>query len=219
MNEEKTLIGLAGNAGAGKDYTYDRLRRYLKDRAVIRVALADEVRFEVQETLLEGLDIGRLPAVWDKPYPTEVRALLQWWGTELRRAQDEDYWVNKAAETIDGIFREGPALVVVTDVRFENEADMVHDLGGHVFEVTAPKEVREKRIGTLPPAHASEVIDFPTDGYIKNGKYFSIGPSALNAVPGMEPTCLPCSFLHVHRYHDHGDVNPLWEVQDFYANA
>lgn len=207
------LIGLTGYAGAGKDYTYEALKLYLKDRPVIRVALADEVRFEVQDYLNNG---DHLSAVWNKPYPREIRSLLQWWGTELRRSQDEDYWVNKAAETIDGVWREFPngALVVVTDVRFDNEAEMVRDLGGIVLEVIAPEETRRKRLGGhLPPAHASEVIDFDVDGKVKNGRTFSLPLRATQYLEGFHPKCLPCHFLYAHPIHDFGVTNDLWEAQ------
>lgn len=53
--------------------------------------------------------------LYKKPTPAPVRSLLQWWGTELRRSQNENYWINMLKSTI-----QYPA--VITDIRFPNEA-------------------------------------------------------------------------------------------------
>lgn len=49
---------------------------------------------------------------------SELRGVLQWWGTEFRRAQDPDYWVKK---TVTRINEEKPQVAVITDMRFPNE--------------------------------------------------------------------------------------------------
>lgn len=154
-------VGLTGYAGAGKDYVCQWLREH-SSKAVHRVAFADGVRMEIQETLLPSPE-GSLPALWDKPYPETIRRLLQWWGTDLRRAQDPDYWVAhgmaRASELDDYLTSE--SLIVFTDVRFENEAAAIKDAGGIVFQVMADEGVRAERLGgSLPPAHASEEIDY-----------------------------------------------------------
>ena len=177
------LIGLAGHAGAGKDHTYHTLVEMFPDWKVARVAFADGVRMEVEEALTEGLARTHLPALWEKPYSYEVRRLLQWWGTELRRAEDEDYWVKKGIERIEGYERFAD-LVVVTDVRFENEAVAIREAGGIVAEVYADEIIRARRLGgALPPAHASEIIDFEVDAIIGNNST-PILPPAVNVYLG-----------------------------------
>lgn len=163
-----SVLGLAGMAGAGKDYTYSRLAEALQDvRPVYRVSFADELRYELDALL--NLPRGN-SAFWSKPYPEPVRWILQHYGTDYRRAQDPDYWVHLAmAHAEDVLDTEPDALIVVTDVRFENEAEAIRDMpGGVVAEVVAADPVRIARIGTLPPAHASEVIDFEPDYRIDN---------------------------------------------------
>jgi hypothetical protein len=159
------LLGLAGHAGAGKDYTYAALRANLEPGVIVeRVAFADGLKFDIEE----ALEVGPfdLPALRDKPYSPEIRSLLQWWGTELRRDQyGDDYWIRKGMEMV----READQwadLVVITDVRFQNEADAVREAGGMVVGIVAPRSVREDRIGKLPPQHASEEIDFEIDAFI-----------------------------------------------------
>jgi hypothetical protein len=189
------LIGLTGFAGSGKDFTHKAIEKFFQedDRTwVYRVALADELRQEIED--LFTVDGRYLPAVWEKPYSDGVRWILQHYGTEFRRAQDEDYWSNKAAITI-GAFDQPGQIVVVTDVRFANEADMIHGLGGIVVEVQAPAGVRAGRLGgALPPAHASEVIDFETDAVIRNTGVPVLPETVLDFI-GLDHRCNGCITL------------------------
>lgn len=59
-----------------------------------------------------------------------VREILQWHGTEFRRAQDPNYWVSQMR-----IFIKNNPWVIIDDVRFENEADLVKELGGVVIRI------------------------------------------------------------------------------------
>lgn len=58
--------------------------------------------------------------------------LLQWWGTEYRRTQDPNYWVKHWA---DGINKNAD-IVLVTDMRFENEAAAIKAVGGYTVRVS-----------------------------------------------------------------------------------
>lgn len=163
------VLGLCGYAGSGKDHVF----RWLNDNTTMRVtrlALADQVRYEVAD--LFGLD-AHAEVLWKKPYPEGLRWILQHYGTEYRRAADPDYWVKKAHQALLDLYLEdepGTHLVVITDVRFGNEADLVRYWGGLTALVDAPDMVRRERLGgQLPPKHASEVVDFDYDITIDNG--------------------------------------------------
>ena len=66
----------------------------------------------------------------------------------------------------------------MTDVRFANEADAIRGMGGFVAEVVASDSARRRRLGgALPPPHPSEVIDFKTDGVIRNFDYPTLPPT------------------------------------------
>lgn len=149
------IIGLTGRAGSGKDYTY----KWLADQGyrVMRFAWADNLRREIEEVLADSM---HLPALWDKPYPPEVRALLQWWGTDLRRKEDPDYWIKKMAGKLAPFVKGGHSddqAAVITDVRFPNEAEALQRLGGTIIKIWAPTAIRKGRLGKLPEEHASEV--------------------------------------------------------------
>lgn len=148
------LVGFTGYAGAGKDFVADLIideLQVINNIWVEKVGWANGVREEIQEVLAHGLFLEPL---WSKPTDTEViRPLLQWWGTELRRAQDPDYWVKWG---LDKIRTEGLGEVVfMPDTRFKNEADAIRDAGGFIVRVEADEDVRYKRIGKTP-SHESE---------------------------------------------------------------
>jgi hypothetical protein len=76
------------------------------------------------------------------------RTILQWWGTDYRRAQDVNYWVRQLMERLN---REQPDVALITDVRFPNEVDAIHRAGGLVVKVT-----RTTAPDIVVPGHASE---------------------------------------------------------------
>jgi hypothetical protein len=83
---------------------------------------------------------------WVQPEPNpEISALapygkhpklLQWWGTEYRRAQDENYWVKKTFAAIPANLD----IAIITDVRFPNEAEGVISRGGYTVNVQRLRE-------------------------------------------------------------------------------
>lgn len=71
---------------------------------------------------------------WDnaKQEP-QVRRLLQDLGVAARKLIDEDIWVKVALRSVSPGDR-----VVITDVRFENEAKHISELGGQLWRVKRP---------------------------------------------------------------------------------
>lgn len=141
------LIAFTGHARVGKDFAAGALRPMGFDR----VAFADGVRQAlyaidplVEKRIEHNGGVVRLATLvdqvgWDqaKQYH-EVRELLQRVGTEAGRdVHGEDCWVRRAEREIDRRLAAGTP-VVVTDVRFANEADMVRRKGGVVVRVVRP---------------------------------------------------------------------------------
>lgn len=95
-----------------------------------------------------------------------VRQLLQYMGTEARTVFCEDFWVDQvlpkpisAREQYQGSASTeytlknrypGAATLAFTDLRFENEARRIIDLGGFNLEVVRP--------GVTSDGHASELV-------------------------------------------------------------
>lgn len=148
------LIGLCGMAGAGKDSVADVL---VREHGYVRLALADPLRaaaLRLNPIVADGgLGLLRLSEVvehmgWDaaKRSLPEVRRLLQVFGAEvIREMCGEDFWVDLALRS-----SRGQEDVVITDVRFHNEALAIHEAGGHIYRVVRPG------VEPLPGGHASE---------------------------------------------------------------
>jgi len=66
-----------------------------------------------------------------------VRRILQWWGTEYRRAQDYDYWT-KAWEKKLREYDLTNTHVLVDDVRFVNELEIIKKHGGVFIKIERP---------------------------------------------------------------------------------
>lgn len=68
--------------------------------------------------------------------PRTPRAIMQQWGTEYRRAQRVNCWLDLLRERIHQLHAlDGRTRFVVTDCRFENEAHMICAMGGVVWQV------------------------------------------------------------------------------------
>jgi hypothetical protein len=158
------LVGLIGKKRVGKDSFASVL---VQKFGYERVALADPLR----EAAL-GLDpiVGTFPLSVDaalvtrewrlsdvidaigweraKDYVPEVRRTLQRLGTESVRALDEDFWIRIAFARIDKL-RAAGIPVVVTDVRYENEAEAVRNKRGYLVRIT-------RDLDDAKDAHASE---------------------------------------------------------------
>ena len=74
-----------------------------------------------------------------------VRTVLQYWGTEVRRKQDDNYWVNKAIKAVYEHIANGRS-VYVSDVRFPNEADAIKEFLGNVIRLDVSDEEQSRRI-------------------------------------------------------------------------
>ena len=121
-------IGLCGYMRSGKDTIADYLiEKYGYKRLGFAQALKEEV----------ARGVGCTPAeLNEEPLRSQVRPVLQIWGTEFRRAQDPNYWTNQASEKIDAQFDDVP--LVFNDVRFHNEIAMLRSRGFVIIKVDMP---------------------------------------------------------------------------------
>ena len=146
------LLGLTGPAGAGKSVAAS----YLEERwAFVALAFADPLR-DMIGTLLSHVDVDGAWMVERslKELPVNVigasyRTLAQTLGTEWgRRCVHEDLWLRIAEYRVNQALHHGDH-VVLTDVRFPNEAAWLRAAGGTL--------VRIEREGIEPVrAHESE---------------------------------------------------------------
>lgn len=130
------IIGLTGKKQTGKDTVFNILKRTIKPpNRVLRLAFADAVKDEVACAC--GVTVKEIEADKDT-----YRPVLQWWGTEFRRKLKGDkYWIDKVCKKIIALTDTNPTyltLLVVTDVRFQNEADFIKFCNGYIVKVIRP---------------------------------------------------------------------------------
>ena len=96
--------------------------------------------------------------------PRTPRAIMQQWGTEYRRAQRVNYWLELLRSRITQLHAlDGRSRFVITDCRFENEAAMIRAMGGVVWQITRtdvqPVEGQHASATDGTKLHPSVVID------------------------------------------------------------
>lgn len=131
--------------------------------------------------IIEDLNNGISPDSY-KRSPGVWRG-LQLLGTDIRRQQDNDYWVKKTIAFIVKKLEEGTS-VFVSDVRFLNEIKAMEDLGAPTIRMEVTPEVQRERLigrdGTEPTqealTHPSEVSldDYVFDIVVDNNGSLSI---------------------------------------------
>lgn len=145
-----TVIGLAGKKQSGKDTVFEIARKQLPKLRVGRAAFADPLKAEVAH--VTQMNVNFIEANKDK-----LRLLLQAWGADFRRQfYGQEYWVNAMRHVLRDADKHADVLFI-TDLRYENEAEFVHELGGVV--------VRVDRDGGDNDTHSSETVMDGYDGY------------------------------------------------------
>lgn len=150
------IIGLSGRKRSGKDTVYSIIQEEAAHRQPHRVAFADPLKEEVSALL--NVPVADLEA--DK---ARFRGILQWWGTEWRRGQNPNYWIDLTRARIRAL-RGSTGMVVVTDVRFPNEAELIESMGGTVVRIS------RLEADTVVDPHSSEVVmdSYPFRHVIRN---------------------------------------------------
>lgn len=164
------LIGLAAKARCGKDTVAGYLGR---SAGIAQYAFAYPLKRGVQEMF--GLTDEQtwndsLKEVVIPEYGKSPRQLFQLAGTEFgRQMVAQDVWVRRAKVEIEERRRESALTtsivngMVITDIRFENEAAMIREQGGTVWHI-------ERHGAPQINAHSSEdgVVKHPTDIVLLN---------------------------------------------------
>ena len=152
------ILGISGKMGSGKTTLADHI--VLIVPGCVRKAFGDPLKIEASLEYGFPLDWayrGKDRVVHSHRGANTVRDLLQYWGTDVRRAQDPIYWL-KAMDKYVGQDLDAGAHVVVDDVRFENEADWVLARGGVLVRV-------DTYDGWVPGPFSEHVSETDLDDY------------------------------------------------------
>lgn len=111
---------------------------------------------ELDDYLRKLRTITGLPEIKKQGLRAETpRQVLQLIGTEYIRKANPDYWLHRAGRFADANPRNN---IVITDVRFKNEAEWVKRRGGKVVQI-----LRISKAAEVGGEHESETIDFTPD--------------------------------------------------------
>lgn len=146
------LIALHGKARSGKD-TF--ARGLLANHGFVRMAFADPLKSAVaglfnipQQTAFSDDKTQVLPA-----WGLTLRDVLQRFGTEAMRGTfGDDFWIKRwHAEYRECI---KVSNVIVTDLRFPNEAEMIRSMGGTIVHI----QREDGGLAGSAAQHASEQV-------------------------------------------------------------
>lgn len=162
------LIGISGRAGSGKNTVYDYLKEQYVD--VYEEAFADPLKFAASEAFGIPLMDFYEPEKKEIPNPywgVSPRKIAQFVGTEMFRNTvsglipgiESNFWIRRLESKLTGQSRSDKDgdyipgdVVVITDVRFQNEYDWIIKNGGWMLFLERDSAAGEVGIA----GHASE---------------------------------------------------------------
>ena len=175
-------IVIAGKMGFGKDYVGTLIKDTYSN--IVKISFADALKEEVEHIInllrnnasLEHVAY-EMNVTKDEIFPmyeamvqfdnvnkltvnkknSTIRFMLQYWGTDVRRKNDENYWVQKTVDKILEINKLGN-VALITDGRFPNELKGVSKLNGITIQLDISKEKQIENLlnrdGILPNEEA-----------------------------------------------------------------
>ncbi|AYA64284.1 deoxynucleotide monophosphate kinase family protein [Alteromonas sp. RKMC-009] len=159
------IIGMAGRKGSGKDFGADILQKVLIEqysKTVDTAAFADHMK----RMLETGLDLAPFQLedhdakeAEDPRYGVSPRKMMQTLGTEWgRNLICDDLWLRCMDNTIS---KSKADVIIITDVRFPNEAGFIRSRGGeivHVFNLQQPDSVDLHQSEQPLPMHGRDFV-------------------------------------------------------------
>lgn len=132
------IIGLTGRIGSGKSTIAKEIVKLVPNAKV--TSFAGPVK-----------TIAKTVFGWDGAKDERGRRLLQVIGTDAGRAYNQDIWVHMMQTQLGLLLAQGIPLVIIDDLRFDNEAEALKNRGGEIVRLTG----RGGASGEIG-AHASE---------------------------------------------------------------
>lgn len=152
-------LGLLGSEGAG---------------AVAADAAAQGLTPQATGELVARLsnEFAQDPQVTARSRTPGMRALLQWYGTDVRRSADPDYWVGRMISYVK-LAGERGVSIATPDARFVNEIETSRKHGAICVRLEVSPEEQRRRLlardGALPDStafqHVSETVLANYDGF------------------------------------------------------
>lgn len=159
------LIGLTGYARSGKSTA----AAILKAHAFHEISFAEPIRDFTR--LLLNFTTDDLEAKKEAPIDwldgVTPRRMMQTLGTEWGRQMiHPEIWIRVAMHEAKECLVEGCSDVVISDVRFVNEAKAIREAGGQIWRIY--RDTTEPKPGEVLHPSEAEIVRIPFDGFIAN---------------------------------------------------
>lgn len=172
------LIGVSGRARVGKLTFFNLLRDIYREQLadetrVVHFAFAKALKAELDAQLIREFGISAFTT--DTAQKTIIRPALVARGAGARK-EDPNHWIKQIEPGVKDCLACGD-LAVVEDVRYANEANWVHSLGGKVVYIeriqpdgqpVPPANDEEARQDPGARAASDLVISWPTVGDVND---------------------------------------------------
>lgn len=145
------IFGIAGVARCGKDTLGKHLLNKLEKNKLpcINISFASALKSDLNNFLIDKIKISAFTE--NNAEKDLIRPLLVTYGTEVCRKIDQDYWIKKIEKKVTSAIN-NKIIVVITDVRYENEAKWIKNNGGFIIHLS---RINQK------PANFQEKVNDP----------------------------------------------------------
>lgn len=154
------IVLISGKAEAGKTTAANILKRLIRERE-------PEARVAIVPYAAHVKNTAKLLFDWNGVKDEAGRQLLQWWGTDVVRAQYPDFWVEEVMRLVD-VARDQLDYVIIDDVRFPNEITRWQRAWFPILTVRVERPGHENALTPEQRRHPSETaLDvFPHDCHV-----------------------------------------------------
>lgn len=130
------IVGFTGKAGSGKDTAADFLVEHF---GFVKMSFAGPLKRGISEMFgipMETMQDPLLKEMEDPVWGHSPRYLMQWLGTDvLRKHISDDFFIVSMGRAIK---YSGHKKIVISDVRFDGEAQFIRKMGGAVYKISRP---------------------------------------------------------------------------------
>lgn len=203
--KRSNVLGVSGPIGSGKD----EVGKALAPHGFVPMSFAEPLR--VAGAMVYGVPMRYFTerGLKELPLPNSnlsPRRILQLMGTEVCREVCEPIWVKRTLLRMASVMHDLPGYaknsrkrisasngmrLVITDTRFQNEADFVRSVGGRVVRVSRPDAAKAAIANGAGHSSEAGFSDFPTDIHLANrgtlADFHKAAENLLGAVPDFEP--------------------------------
>jgi len=129
------IFGIAGVARCGKDTLGKYLMQKLQKNGFpcLTISFASALKHDLDDFLKDKLNISAFTE--NNAEKDIIRPILVSYGTDVCRKLDQNYWINKIEKKVKSSIN-NKIIVIITDVRYENEAKWIKQNGGFVIHLS-----------------------------------------------------------------------------------